>query len=426
MFNRLKNRLRHTHARDFFQVLGGNVAAQGLGFVTFVLLARVLGVEAFGAFSVAWAVFVLLGQWNELGVSATFVKLATQAGNCTQRFGELFRRMLWLRLLLSAGLALLGTVVAPLILSRWSSIDLSANTIRMLSLFSILYALFLFGLAYYQSLLDFRRYALLNGALYLVRFLGVLLLFYMLGLSVSSQTALWIMTLSYLVILPWFFSSLSAPPSAEELRDTAARLFPTALWIFGADIALLLIFRIDVLMLQSLSGSRDAGLYSAALQIALVFGLATSALFTTVFPKTEEMIRRHGLRGHIVKILSLSRFVLPLLLVVEGAAFFGFPLLFGNDFAPGRTALAWLLLVYALEIFTKPLVPVFYLYDKAHTYTLLLFGQLSLNILGNLLLIPSFGPAGAALATLFSRVVTVSFGIYLLWHFDARKPGRIP
>ena len=145
----------------------------------------------------------------------------------------------------------------------------------------------------------------------------------------------------------------------------------------------------------------------------MVFPLITSALFITVFPKAQEYIKEHSLDAFITKSLSLYKYVLPLLCIVEIFAYFFFPILYGHSYHKGTYVLMVLLISFSLEIFINPLISLFYLYKKTYLYFAIILIQLFLNILGNLYLIPMYHEIGAAISTTLAR----SAGLILITYF---------
>jgi O-antigen/teichoic acid export membrane protein len=410
--------------KDFIKVLSGNIVAQGLGFIALLIVARNLSVETYGLFSVFLALFVVLGQLHDFGLSISFVKKGSELKHHKQEYDTLFTTALVLRIIISVSFIVLlfpfSNQIASFILNNTQYSD----QVRLIILSAPLYSLFLFLLSYFQAQQKFDLYSLSNVSLYLLRFVAAAIIAYLLIPKNYNTLLLYVDAFIFAYAVAIAFISImlyvKAPVKVEKIfaSDYARELLSLGFWAFLSALAIMLILRIDIFMLQKLSTSHAVGLYAAAFQVAMVFPLITSALFTTVFPKAQEYIEKHSLDSYITKTLSLAKYTLPLLLLVELFAYFLFPLVYGENYSAGTITLMILLISFALEIFINPLISLFYLYKKAHLYFGIILLQLVLNFIGNWYLIPLYNENGAAIATTVARSVGLVLIVFISFYFS--------
>ena len=64
--------------QDLLKVLSGNILAQGIGFLTIIIISRDLGPEQYGIFSLLIAIFMIAIQVSDFGVSTSYVKYVSE------------------------------------------------------------------------------------------------------------------------------------------------------------------------------------------------------------------------------------------------------------------------------------------------------------------------------------------------------------
>ncbi len=82
------DRIKSRTIQDLLKVLSGNVAAQGLGFLTIVLISRDLGPSQYGIFSLLLAIFTISVQISDFGISTSRAVLP----NVTESFIRAVRK----------------------------------------------------------------------------------------------------------------------------------------------------------------------------------------------------------------------------------------------------------------------------------------------------------------------------------------------
>jgi O-antigen/teichoic acid export membrane protein len=196
-----------------------------------------------------------------------------------------------------------------------------------------------------------------------------------------------------------------------------------ASWTTGAhSVASMALFRVDSILLAALAGTAAAGRYAAAYRlletVIFVCWTVARAVFPVMVSATAPwQVRRSADRGLVV----LATVFLPYaaLLWVRGGDLLR--LLYGEPFArDGFGALAWL--APAPLLFGAAWLAAYVLMSGGPTGTVLLgsAGALAANVGLNLVLIPRWGPAGAAAATSASYAVELA----LLYPFARARVGR--
>jgi O-antigen/teichoic acid export membrane protein len=164
-----------------------------------------------------------------------------------------------------------------------------------------------------------------------------------------------------------------------------------------------LYYRIDMVMLEWMTGPRTVGLYAAAYRFLDVVIVLTASLTGPLFPRLSAVARarpqeaRRLLEDAWRPLFALG---LPLSLGACALATRLVTVLFGNDFAesaPLLRVLIWgTLPLFWVSVANHALIAA----DRVWPLVAVYAGSASLNVIANLILIPRFGATGAAVATL--------------------------
>ena len=237
------------------------------------------------------------------------------------------------------------------------------------------------------------------------------------AVGLVMDAPLWFFALTYNIEC-WFALAVvvvafrrSVPPQAGRWRwswPRAVELMKESRFELATQLALLMLFRVDTVMVEALSGKDEAGIYGAAVRVSEVVYFIPVLLSGVCLPALLELRKTDLPRYHT---RFADYFALTLLISVPCAALLALAspwvvaLLFGAKFAASAPVLAvqaWSFIPYALGV--------------ARTQYLTAEGRLWVNLPGvvlaliinvglNWLWIPQHGSMGAAWATLIAYSV---------------------
>jgi O-antigen/teichoic acid export membrane protein len=221
-------------------------------------------------------------------------------------------------------------------------------------------------------------------------------------------------TLLLLVLLPflaWNLWKLRAPAAAVSLQEQRAewkQALPGATSMLVSSLLYLVLSWSDTLMIGYFLDESAVGLYRVSFKVATLIVFAQFAVNAQAAPDIARYWaqgNRELLQNAVTRIAWINTVVaLPAFLVLTLAApwFLGF---FGADFTAQAGTLRWL----ALGQLTNALCgPVMYLlnmtgHEKSARNTMAV--GVVVNLVGNAVLIPTVGIAGAAIATSFTMAL---------------------
>lgn len=383
---------------NFLALGASEVAARFVGFYATALLARKLGVDAFGALGFATGVVSYFGITLTAGfgdIGAAAVAREPAAARRIAADATAVRLLIALAgmgtlTILSLGfvaspvyrvvlLASTVTLVAPAFDTSWVYRGLSRNRTAGL-------ALLLGQSAYLAAVILF-----VNAPGDVVRVPAIQAAGELLGAGL-------LLVLLFRLEIPRPGISRGIAMLRQSGFITASRLLRT------------LIVTFDVLLLAFLATSRDVGLYTAAYRVCMLVTMVVVATHAVFLPG----IVRAATEGPIgmTAIMSRSLFLTSavILPIVVGGIVLARPLLiflFGPDYSAGSTAFQLLLASIALLSLHGIAHNVFIALHQTGREAAIYGVAAAVNIALNLLLIPTYGLVGAASATLAAEALTV-------------------
>jgi PST family polysaccharide transporter len=210
-------------------------------------------------------------------------------------------------------------------------------------------------------------------------------------------------------------------PRLRHLRITLARakaLLADSWPLLLSGIAIVIYMKIDQIMLGQMVGDEAVGIYSAAVRISEVWYFIPMMIVASVFPAILEAKKRSEAQ-YYQRLQHLYDLMVWLSVAVAlPMTFLSTPivtLLFGENFSASGTVLAihiWAAVFVFLGVASSK-------WFLAENRQMLSFQRTALgavvNVILNFLLIPDYGPVGAAVATVISQATAAFL-------FDAVQP----
>jgi O-antigen/teichoic acid export membrane protein len=408
-------------ARDTIGTLGLRAASGLLALIAALLLARLLGAERYGAYAWAMAWVTVLSIPGKLGMDRLLVRdIAAYATseNWPALRGLVRRSTQWV----IATAVTIGVVTALISLT----LRISQPRLREALLVGLLMLPFVSLVGLYQGgLQGFRRVVIALVPDQIVRpalFIAFVLAIRIFGVPIGTIPALLFQTAATLCgfLLTWRLFAKTLPSTVRRVRPVYSNRAWTAsaLSMLIISAVVLIYARLDVIMLGALSGAKAAGIYSAtvsaASMILLPLGAANMALAPMV-PRLYASGQVNVLRRNILRVnrvIFLVTLLAALVLGVMAGTVLGF---FGSQFRTGAAALQILLAAQVVTAVASTNVMLLTMTHQEHATAAWITAAAALNILLDVLLIPSWGLVGSSVATLVASTVQTVALTVLVW-----------
>ncbi|MGH8232716.1 MAG: flippase [Rhodanobacteraceae bacterium] len=388
------------------------IGATGIAFLASLLYARVLGPHGFGlyAYVIAWTTVLTIPA--SLGLPSYLVREGAKAPESLN----------WLRKW--ADLRVLATGIAAALLLACAVFLPAAAGARWLFVVAAPIPLLVNLSAIRQSLLQARGW--------IVRSQWPQLVFTPL-LTVVLLALLWLWRGTFspidVVIATVFAAFLQLAINALQLRPAttassgvrhASAKVSSALPFMWIGALYLVMSRVDLILLGSLKGAREAGIYAIASRAAEFVPFFLTAVNTTIGPKISHLYhsgqheKLQRLATAAARRLLWATMPIALILIVLAHPLLKF--FYGGDFAQGTIALQILAIAQFFTIASGPVGILLNMTQHAGLSAKAFAWGTVTNMLLNFLLIPAFGYAGAATATALS----IALSNTLRWYWVKR------
>jgi O-antigen/teichoic acid export membrane protein len=392
----------------------------GVGLVVSVWIARYLGKEQFGLLSYATAFVGLFLPFAMLGLESIVVRdLVREPTRAPETMGSAFG------LKLLAGLVSYALAVGVILWTepddrvlQWLIILVGA-TIALSAFDTIDY--------WFQSQVRSKYTVIARNTSFLITAVVRVVMILAAAPLIAFAAAIAIEgALTALGLLIVYRASGRLPRDWRGTRRRALELLSASWPLMFSGLAVAVYLRIDQIMLREMRGDADVGIYAAAARISEVWYFIPSVLVSSVAPaiinaratnpalyeqRMQRLLRSMAMLGYAV--------AAPVTLLAQPLIW----LLYGADYASSGPVLAvhiWAGLFVCLGV-----AQTVWLVNEGYSRISMVnttIGAL-VNIALNFLLIPPYGPLGAAIATMISYGIAV-FAI-CFFYGPSRKIGHM-
>lgn len=382
----------------------GRAVALLAGIGATALASRYLGLDGFGALTLAMAIVSLIALLTDLGLSTM---AAREIARAPERQREILGNVLSLGLAFSAVAALL--LIAIVEIAYAGNPDVR-RAILVLSLQLVTSPFLSASRAYFQAAQRGHLIAIGDVALAVAVFGGSLIAYEadlgftaMVGAIAAGYVA---QAAAMTLLMP---SGLRLAWAAR--RDVWGLLLRISLPLGATMIVNYLYFRLDVVLLSIFEGEESVAVYGLAYRVLEGLMVLPSYFMLALFPEIARLTgQRERVDGIVSAALSVMEVIaLPAVLLVAVFADDVIRVIAGQDFADA----AWVLRILTLALGISYLNGVYGhalpALGRQNRLFVLSLTVLVCNLAINLALIPPFGVVGAAVAVVISEVIAFVF-----------------
>ena len=387
-------------------LLIGRVVTKVISFFILLYIARYLGPADFGKYSFAFAFIYFFSFIPDLGIHQILVREAAKDP-------KIMDKLIGNATIVKSFLSVLAFLLCCLAISitDYPSSTKSAVYIAALGLFAT--SISGFGIVYEVKLrMDYsilfsvtNRLFFLVSVLYLARHSPDLNLF--VGVAVAADFIH--------NILATIFSKRFVTPKFEIEYDLVKKILLEALPIAVSTVFIMIYFRVDMVMLSFLTNDTDVGFYSAAYRLTEALNFIPSVLMVSIYPIMSRYFYEENKAFDYIYTKSFKILFASGLLIATIVTFLSEEIILGI-YGPEYygSVIALQVLIWATSImFVNHLLSSTYIASGNQ----IIMAKISaiaavLNIGLNLLLIPSYSYTGASIATFFTELIVMIYGIY--------------
>jgi O-antigen/teichoic acid export membrane protein len=396
----------------------GSITATGISAISLILISRMLGPNNFGEFSFGFSLILILVRINDLGLSSALMKFVGQTKENKKKniYFSISTKikliasliLMFFGILFFNYLNLLFNLKHPLIILAAFTFGISSVYLEHLN--SMLQAVYRFNQTVFANLLQSIVKLFSAFIFYFIEAKSVVLIFTFYALAPITPLFF------YKNLLPKYIHFLKNPKYINEKKELLDMAKHTGI----ANISTTLVSQISIIFVQAFLTSYETGILGGVSKIQMLFTLIAVSLGNVLFPrvsrykKYEDRLKYLGKAFGIV-IVSIIFLIISLVLSEKMIL-----ITIGKEYLSGINVLYILLVAVFIMIATVPFTALFYSFEKNSFFSISGFIQVTLIVVGNIILIPKYGLIGTAYTQLLTAIVmfviTLTWSIYLYFY----------
>jgi len=285
--NRALQFIRDNHyLKDSVILFSGNGFKMLIGFSSNLLLAKFFGPENLAIYGTVMTMLLVMSNISDFGYGNTLNRLTNRYPDIRK---EILTTIFLLKILLLLIFLGLFYFFIDAIAANQKTLEGRQDLLRLLILLIAAESLFKFLLASHQAGHYFKRFSLLLIMNNSFRLAGIVVLFLLKKLTISSIIVLY--TASYLLLIVthcrvWRFAF-------QKIFKIIPQVTRYAFWVWLFIIFNTLFVRSDILLINYLKYDKHViGNYTLMLYMVSLIGLLQMAIFTQLLPKTSQFSHR--------------------------------------------------------------------------------------------------------------------------------------
>lgn len=388
--NKLKKIFLPQTVKDIFISFFGLGFTAIVGFIYTIVLARTLGPEKFGVFSAITALIAIIYSLGDLGIASALINFIPKLKDKRQ---ILINTSFWFEFVI--GTAILLIFGAFSIFHNKIIPGSLSEQILLASLIALNYLLINYAQAIFTAERKFFTYSLSQ---IIDAGIKIALVFALLSAGkLSISTAFFANVISTIFALLITFGRELFKIKWQFNKPIFVKIFHFAKWIAVSKIFSVFTARIDIILLNLMLGSFQAGIFAAASRITLFFSLLISSLGSVVNPRFSGFDTKDKI-GKYMRKLALLIGAISLVMILS--ALFATPIItivFGDKYLSA---------IPVFQVLTLAMIP--FMFTLITTPALMFsFNQ----------------PAFIAKLTALQVMVMISFDLIFIIHFGAFTPA---
>ena len=407
--------------KDTAYMFSAKMGATVLGFLGSVIIIRELGPLNFGLYATAIAFINTITSIADFGLTTAVIKFGSfYMKNDKRKANLLFKMIGKQKLLICLAVTVLGLLSSKIIaIGIYNKPELVFPLqISMAYIAMSIVTNYIFTII--EARQQFLKSSLLNFSIAGIKLLSILALYYIFNLVTLNNMLFLLIGLGLFSIgfCSFFLDKNFLFSKGENGEDIKIRkeTWRFSKWVMISTLCFPLAKRLDIIMLNYYVDSSFVGIYACAFQLALPLRTLKGTFHSILLPKISKVATYIGYINYIKK-TTLLMFVVCLTLVP--IIIFADPMIrfvIGEKYNQSVYIFQILLIKMIFVLLFNPLHLI--AYSAGHPW--IISGKdilaLFINIIANIILIPTFGNIGAAYGTLLTSIIGGIIPIFYIYY----------
>src|ERR1700722_4515470 len=409
-------RLRTRVLQNTAALLGGRGISIVLSAGASMLLTRSLGRERLGPFGAIYAYLGLFTWLTTLGIEPVLIReISKERESATS--------LLHTAIVLASFLCV-GALLEAILFAPWAGFNRHLRSLLILA--ALEFVLIPFRLPGIIFQVDLRQWyaATINVVRQGVWF-GIVIILWLLGASLFYVILGRLLATAVESALTWAYSRQFLSAGRKFLRERSGKILRHSIPIAFTTLLSMIYFRIDQVMLHKMASDFVLGQYVAAVRVSELFEFLPNAFIISMAPllsvSVDQPERFYDYTDRLFRYFMIA--ASGICVFMSTGAGLIVRILYGKQFAPSAPLLSVLIWSEIAVFFATVVYNVLIAKNQQWLLPVPTLVGAAVNVALNLVLIPRYGAAGAAWATLVSYTVAWTAVLFffqetrsLIWH----------
>lgn len=408
---------KQTIAKNTFWLFFGNISSRLIKAGIIIYAARVLGAEDWGVFSYALSLAAFFTVFTDFGISTVITRESAKDLSVQEKYFATSLVIKAVMTIISIGAFL---VLAPFIVKQRAVMALLPIIILLVSLDGMRDFAASLSRAWEKMEIEAFIQIATNIAIVIGGFVALFYYRTAYGLSIGYTLGVGIGMLAAFYPFRGYFKNIRRTFDGSLIKPILYASWPIGM--LGLMTATML--NTDTIMIGWYRGMTDVGYYSAGQRVAQIIFMIPALLTTALFPSFAKFAADKARLKSAIERSLLALLMVAIPMAIGGAILAKdiMYLIYGDQYLAGSVAFAIMCLTIVSGFIAPVLGNAIFALDKEKKLFAYIILGISGNFLFNLLLIPRFGIAGAALSTLINQTIIT---IYLSHKLKKEVPISI-
>jgi len=387
-----------------FKVLGASSL-----FLTYIMIPRYYGIDTFGIFNLIFAIIMVGTVISRLGLDIYVIRIIPTLVNDKEQVSLFLKSVLKILFISSFFVTILILLMSNILDDYlFKSIDATLY-INIVAIMILPYTLFNVLVEVFRGLDDIKIYSFFRNLSqnFSIAFLLAISIFFSLNFNPVYILFIAIMMITTAVIFVLYhflkkhnINVLIKGKYNNKILKNSYPMFLTASIIF-------VMAYVDNFMISYYIDEYQVGIYSACISLSMMISFIPMAIGGYISPKislayaNNDKYQVKNIFKNSFKLIIITTIPIFLTIIYFSNFFLG---LFGAEFTVASTTLFIVSIGFLSESLCGPVGFILNMTDNQHIFMKILFISLLINIIFNVLLIPTYGINGAAIALMLSML----------------------
>jgi len=384
-----------------------------LGFFSNVYLARYLGPDGFGIITFGMALTVILVPFVDLGFSTLTTRDVARDKSLIREYIE---NTFTLRIITSISVCL----VMFLIINLYSLPVETLNTVYIFIVYAVLNEFSIIFYSIFRAYEELEHWSIGQIISSVILFAGVLIIINFRGNVYQFATIYLFSAIASLIYAFLTFKRRYFLPKIKVNLDFLKSKLKLSIPLSISSILSTIYFRIDTILLAAIKGNVAVGYYSAPYRLIDALFIVSSIFILAMFPVFSKLSKSSKKSLQISYSKSFKYLFIIGLPIAVGTSLLAkdiILLFYGIEYSQSILPLQILIWTVPLKYLTAVFIIILISLDKQNLVTKIFFILLIVNVILNVVLMPTFSYIGASFVTIFTEFILLILFLHYLSKF---------